>query len=38
MFELEAKQPWEARESVDLEANELTKQVTDGPEIYLASG
>ena len=35
---LEAEQPWDACESVGLEAKELGKQVNDGHEIYLLSG
>ena len=38
MFRLEAEQSWDAHESTSLEAKELGEQVTDGLEIYLASG
>ena len=35
---LEAKQPWDTRESTSLEAKELDEQVTYGLEIIYASG
>ena len=38
MSGLKAEQPWDTRESARFEAKELGDQVTDGLEIYLASG
>ena len=35
---LEVEKLWDTRESASLEAKKLTKQVTNGSGIYLASG